>query len=364
MADYPGSIKTYTDKVDNVDIVHALDINSPQDEITAIETELGTLPKGTKANVKTRLNDVDTAIAGAISRLDGHDTDITTLDGRVDGHDTDIATLEQNSKYACQGRLTLTSGFPVYVPDQLAKTTLYFCPYMGNEISLYSGGVWGTLEFAEVSISLSGKTANTNFDVWGYNNSGSLALELLAWTNNTTRATNLAFVEGVLVKSGDSTRRYLGTIRTTGTTGQCEDSLSKRFVWNMYNQILRHWYRDNASSHTYASTTKRPWNNDATYILEMVFGRQGDAQLILKPDELSGTVGQWAIVVAGYDSTSVDDAELGGAAHQYTGYVVFTSVAVKSIATPGYHYICPLEATTGGSTGTFSRLQMWLSTIM
>jgi hypothetical protein len=78
--------------------------------------------------------------------------------------------------------------------------------------------------FSEVSASLSGLTPNTNYDVLGYNNSGTLALDLVAWTNGTTRATALARQDGVLVKSGATTRRYLGTLRTTGTTGQTEFS--------------------------------------------------------------------------------------------------------------------------------------------
>lgn len=40
-ASYPTSVKSYTDKVDNVDDVMAADINSLQDEVVAIETALG-----------------------------------------------------------------------------------------------------------------------------------------------------------------------------------------------------------------------------------------------------------------------------------------------------------------------------------
>ena len=40
-ASYPSSLKTYTDKVDNVDYVKAADINSLQAEVAAIEATLG-----------------------------------------------------------------------------------------------------------------------------------------------------------------------------------------------------------------------------------------------------------------------------------------------------------------------------------
>ena len=44
-ASYPSSIKTYTTLVDAVDFPQAVHINSPQDEISAIETELGVNPR-------------------------------------------------------------------------------------------------------------------------------------------------------------------------------------------------------------------------------------------------------------------------------------------------------------------------------
>jgi len=71
MADYPGAIKSAYTQYKNKDIpagelgddVPAPDFNSHGNELVAIETELGTNPKGTKADVKTRLDDADTAIA-------------------------------------------------------------------------------------------------------------------------------------------------------------------------------------------------------------------------------------------------------------------------------------------------------------
>ena len=137
----------------------------------------------------------------------------------------------------CQGRLTLESGVAVSTSNQTAKTTLYFTPYNGNQIALYNGSAWIMRSFTETSLSLSGYTADTNYDIWAYDNAGTLALASTAWTNATTRATALALQNGVYVKSGDATRRYLGTIRTTATAGQSEDSASKRFVWNYYNRI-------------------------------------------------------------------------------------------------------------------------------
>ena len=54
-ASYPATIKTYVDLIDNVDLAEAATPNSHQDEINAIETELGTVPKGSETDVKARL---------------------------------------------------------------------------------------------------------------------------------------------------------------------------------------------------------------------------------------------------------------------------------------------------------------------
>lgn len=55
MAVYPASIVTFTNKTNKVDLVDAAHINTLQDEINAIETELGSDPAGSVTNVKTRL---------------------------------------------------------------------------------------------------------------------------------------------------------------------------------------------------------------------------------------------------------------------------------------------------------------------
>lgn len=85
-----------------------------------------------------------------------------------------------------QGRLSLTSGDPNDESD-VTGSTLYYTPYLGDEISLVdpSTFVYGHLYFTEKSLSLSGYTANTLYDIWGYDNSGTLALDSTSWGTNT-----------------------------------------------------------------------------------------------------------------------------------------------------------------------------------
>lgn len=62
MAVYPGLIKTFPTLVDGADSVLALHQNERGDEITAIETELGTNPKGSDASVSARLARLDSGL--------------------------------------------------------------------------------------------------------------------------------------------------------------------------------------------------------------------------------------------------------------------------------------------------------------
>lgn len=60
MASYPNSVRTWTTKVDNIDIVYAAHMNDVQDEVRAVQLELGTNPRGTAADVKTRIANLET----------------------------------------------------------------------------------------------------------------------------------------------------------------------------------------------------------------------------------------------------------------------------------------------------------------
>ena len=54
-ASFPGAVKSFSAVVNGVTKLVAALFNSPYDEITAIETELGTDPAGSLSDVKTRL---------------------------------------------------------------------------------------------------------------------------------------------------------------------------------------------------------------------------------------------------------------------------------------------------------------------
>lgn len=66
MALYPGTIPSFTSKVDQVDINFADHINRLQDELAAVTVELGVLPKGSSADVRTRLEGLQTGKADSV----------------------------------------------------------------------------------------------------------------------------------------------------------------------------------------------------------------------------------------------------------------------------------------------------------
>lgn len=137
----------------------------------------------------------------------------------------------------CEGRLSLVTGTPVGPGS--AKTTLYFTPSRGNKITLYDGANWKLHTFSELSITNAGLTQFNVHDVFIYSNSGTPTVELsAAWTNSTTRATALTTQDGIYVMSGDSKRRYVGTIYLhSGATFY--DTSILRYVWNHCNRVTQ-----------------------------------------------------------------------------------------------------------------------------
>lgn len=145
------------------------------------------------------------------------------------------SVIDARIKGTVDGRLTLTTGVPVTTGDVSAAGTLFFTPYKGNEIAAYTGTRWTVLVFAEMSVAAPA-VGNQMYDVFFDYNDGTPQLVLLAWTNDTTRATALATQDGVLVKTGDTQQRYLGSVRTV-TASQFNDTYARRHVWNYYNRV-------------------------------------------------------------------------------------------------------------------------------
>lgn len=138
------------------------------------------------------------------------------------------------------GRLTLSATNPT--AHGVSGNTLYYLPFEHNWIDLWDGTRWLRKSFTNPSVAIPA-VANKIYDVYAYLSGGNVALELLAWTSDTARATTLSRQDGTWCKTGDKTRRYLGAIGTDrGTTvvrvgdGQGSGPAGEG-VWNMYNRV-------------------------------------------------------------------------------------------------------------------------------
>jgi hypothetical protein len=160
-----------------------------------------------------------------------------------------------------------------HTADVTAATTLYLTPCYGNRIDLPDSlGNPQRHTTAEISIAVPATTSQM-YDVFVYSSSGTATLELLAWTNDTTRATALVRTNGRWLKTGDLTRMYVGSVRTTTVSGQTEDSAVKRYVWNMYNRAERVLQRlETTASWTYQTATFRQANAAAANQVDVVQG--------------------------------------------------------------------------------------------
>jgi len=260
-------------------------------------------------------------------------------------------------------RLTLTSGVPVMTVDTTG-TTLYMTPFKGNRIALYNTteAVWDVLSSAEVSLALSGLTAGKNYDVFAYNNNGTVAFEILVWTNDTTRATAIATQDGVPVKTGALDRRLVGTFRALSTT-QIEWKLggtgaggvaASLGLWHANPKVrvpVKGMIRDSTDSWTYSTTAFRAANNSGAMRVNLLDGGGDMAALAVNHQNAYGGTGSQAAGGIGLDSTST----LAAAATAAFGGTAVLGAMASFFAGPiglGWHYLQALEARYAGANAS------------
>jgi hypothetical protein len=249
----------------------------------------------------------------------------------------------------CEFRLTLTSGTAVTTSDVTGAGTLYCTPYKGNRISLFDGtGNWNTRPSAEFSLALT-LTSGKPYDIFCYDNAGVPTLESLVWTDNTNRATALTLQNGVYVKSGATTRRYMGTIYASGAN-TTEDSNAKRYVWNNYNRIIREFLNTFTADRSTASTTYVELNSEirCQFVIgvaedAVVFGVNGSCGSAVSANQIYKTA-------IGFDGTTQE----AGFQNCYTVPANINSGAAVSSAPKvgllGFHYATVLGATSAGNS--------------
>jgi hypothetical protein len=135
------------------------------------------------------------------------------------------------------GRVTPTSGTPVLKTEAFPVITIYYAPYVSPYIPLYDGTSTKMYQFTSsptdtvgLSLALDDNNAHTGyqtvdsiFDLFVYNNSGTLALcSGPAWTNSTTRSAAISLYNGIWTNSSSLTLKCDATSSTsTCAANQC-----------------------------------------------------------------------------------------------------------------------------------------------
>ena len=151
----------------------------------------------------------------------------------------------------------------------------------------------------------------------------------------------------------------LGTMRASAN-GQCEDSLAKRFLWNMYSRVLRSLHvAEPTDSWTYSTDARRHMNGSTANQAAMLRGLDEDsvtvttgvASLISNTASavsMKAGVGLDSTTVVATDSivscVTVSTANIGNNAllPQYAGFPGL-----------GYHFLAALERGAGSGTQTW-----------
>lgn len=173
---------------------------------------------------------------------------ITSVSGYFDNRINDIVISSNIFNHVCDGRLSISSNQSTI---DGTGNVLYFVPHIGNKISLYNSSEWMNISFSSQNIvNFSSLDSNTIYDIFAYlNNNGNVSFEIQPWLMhnpnwndpenpdtpfNSHRSAELNKFQGVLCKSGNNTRRYIGTVKTTSSG--FIDNHSSRLIYNQYNK--------------------------------------------------------------------------------------------------------------------------------
>ena len=248
------------------------------------------------------------------------------------------------------GRLSLSDTDPI-PSEPPTGTVLYFVPYNGHLISLFSDDAWQVRSFSTLSINFLGQSPNRLYDVYAYYNTVTEAVELqliAEFNPDGSRTVPLARVDGGLVRGNNTTRRYLGTVYYDGVL---RDGPVNRWLWNNDNKVpaILKLVFQGIQNHTYSSTTWRVFNNDPALSVQVVTGL---ADVIDLADYAGGAENALINVGINFPQTS----EIGDVVfEQVTADTAPTSLGgIQPISiSPGFTEFHIVQAATTAATAQF-----------
>ncbi len=284
-----------------------------------------------------------------------------------------------------QGRLTLVAAMPVITSDQTGKTTIYYTPYVGVLASIYDGTNLLATPFSELtnitsnsSVGNAGPaavTTNSNYDLFVWNNSGTVTLTRgPAWTSDTARGTGagtteLQRVKGLLTNAVAITNgpaanlgTYVGTVRTDASAATVSwqagavangGTPANLHVWNAYNRLsVRGLVGESTASWTYTTAAWRPAGGSTRLRASLVVGLQEDffwGSYSASVSNNSGSVNIGAAIA--YDVTNAPTGRYLGSAGATTSQM--TVGGDHSVQALGFHFMQAIEISGVGGTTTW-----------
>jgi len=281
------------------------------------------------------------------------------------------------------GRLSIYQGLPVALPNPgffnpTPPTILYYVPYTSNLITLWTPGVgWRTRSFdTTTAVSLIGRPANTNYDVFASDVNGSVQLSLVAWVDDWTRtalpgcsSAGIIQHQGVMVQCGNAANRYLGTVRTSAAGGSTQDNFWRRFVYNYSNQVMTTTYWYHSIPHTYSAGYWRRWDSggygDAVQQAQGVNKLQvvlGAPTTIFMKTFAYTRYGNTAPMIYGYATQRANPALWNNVAPDgdFTGYPDQTVNAIDPVPLGGQSIMTQNTASTIGRN-TVGLVEFWMA---
>ena len=324
----------------------------------------------TQTQLTALVNAFSSSLSGAVPASGGGTVNFLRADGTFASPATAVTAPIP------QGRLTLLSLNPVmYTSSFTGVSTIYYTPYVGQLGPVWNGSNFVPTVIPEISVSISGLTPGSVYDVFYWSNSGTMTLVCgPAWTTVTSRSAGTAIgrVQGVLVNSvtlsGGPTAGYgvyVGTIAidaggSTVTFNPQPTSASGGptngawvGLWNQYNRVpISAQAQDSKTSWPYNTATFRAADASNNNRITVVTGQSEDSSSVSYSGAITSTVFATCFVGIGVNSTTASSGVIGGV-NDTTG----TNSITATYPIPpslGLQYYQALEAGGGSGTQTWS----------
>jgi hypothetical protein len=272
-----------------------------------------------------------------------------------------------------QGYLTLSSGVPI-IPSDVSTGGVFYTPYVGNLVPIYTGSSFAPVVFTELLLTLnSSHIANNIYDVFIFNNSGvPTIVSGPSWSAGTggnitagscARGTGaggaaLSRVNGIWTNTVQITGRngattytinanlatYVGSILIDTVAGiltchRLYGQSRKWCVWNAYNRdniIMK--AGDSTSSWVYNSGTVRAANGNSANSISTFIGLPEEQVFISEVQGIQNVAtaltttsfGGTATIGAGINSTTAFSGTRGSLSGGYQGA---SAIAVNTSGT-------------------------------